>query len=251
MLAFLGYALVGLILLWYTFVGLFAFQQELGVGWQNFHRKPRMLLFVFMMMWHGTLCQFAVYGYYLLYGEKAGRQFGHRCMCAFYGWFSQLLFGPMGAEGLENLPAEDENCIYISNHQSSVDFALYYALPHAHFGGLCAVAKESIMFMPGFGAMTALCGGIMIRRGKKGTMQQLVEKGNQRLNNGINVGLFPQGTRGVPSEKKAPLDFKLGFVIMAAKVTRHLHSPQSQSLFFLLLPLAPMRPFLTVFRLLM
>ena len=55
------------------------------------------------------------------------------------------------------------------------------ALPCACFGehgpfprpGLCAVAKASIMYMPGFGAMTALCGGIMIKRGKKGTMQQV------------------------------------------------------------------------------
>lgn len=38
-----------------------------------------------------------------------------------------------------------EACVYVSNHQSSVDFALYYALPHAHFKGLCAIAKASIM----------------------------------------------------------------------------------------------------------
>lgn len=54
---------------------------------------------------------------------------------------------------------DDVPCIYVSNHQSSVDFALYYALPHNHFKGLCAVAKSSIMLVPGFGAMTALCGG--------------------------------------------------------------------------------------------
>jgi hypothetical protein len=40
-----------------------------------------------------------------------------------------------------------------------MDFVLYYALPGNLFKGLCAVAKSSIYFMPGFGAMTALCGG--------------------------------------------------------------------------------------------
>ena len=73
-------------------------------------------------------------------------------------------------------------------------------------------------FMPGFGAMTALCGGIMIKRGKKGTMQQCLEQSGDRLNNGICVGLFPQGTRSVPSATQPALEFKKGFAVMAAKV---------------------------------
>jgi hypothetical protein len=71
--------------------------------------------------------------------------------------------------------------------------------------------------MPGFGAMTALCGGIMIKRGKKGTMQQCLEQSADRLGSGICVGLFPQGTRSVPSLGKPALEFKKGFVVMAAK----------------------------------
>ena len=77
-------------------------------------------------------------------------------------------------------------------------------------------------WMPGFGAMTALCGGIMIKRGKKGTMQQCLEQSADRLAMGVNVGLFPQGTRKVPSLDKGFLEFKKGFVVMAAKVSASL-----------------------------
>ena len=58
----------------------------------------------------------------------------------------------------------------------------------------------------------------MIKRGKKGTMQQCLEQSADRLKRGICVGLFPQGTRAVPSATQPPLEFKKGFVVMAAKV---------------------------------
>lgn len=32
----------------------------------------------------------------------------------------------------------------------------------------------------------------MISRGKKGTMQQILEQQPSRLDNGVNIGLFPQ-----------------------------------------------------------
>mmetsp|Transcript_53482 Transcript_53482/g.121942 ORF Transcript_53482/g.121942 Transcript_53482/m.121942 type:complete len:298 (+) Transcript_53482:160-1053(+) len=209
-----------LVFVWYFGVFAFAFQQELKVGWKDFGLKGRMAIFILAMEIAGTFHQVLVYVYSLVNGTRAGRQFGHRTMCRFFGWLTPILFGPFQVEGLENLPPKDEMCVYVSNHQSTVDFSLYYALPHDHFIGLCAVAKASIMYMPGFGAMTALCGGIMIKRGKKGTMQQLLEHSEQRLNDGINVGMFPQGTRLVPKPGVKPLEFKKGFAVMAAKTKK-------------------------------
>lgn len=211
------YVLGGLFVVWNVVVWAFAFNQELKLGWTKFDLKARMAIFILVMQLQGVVHQVTVYAYHLVYGATEGRKFGHRTMCRFYGWFSPLLFGPYQAEGLENLPPKDETCIYVANHQSSVDFTLYYALPHTHFGGLCAVAKNSIVYMPGFGAMTVLCGGVMIRRGKKGTMAQLVDQSTERLASGINVGLFPQGTRSVPGPNQPPLPFKKGFAVMAAK----------------------------------
>lgn len=211
-------ALVGLVAVWYLGVAFFAYQQEKGVGWKPNGRIFRMAVFILAMEVLGTVQQVMVWCYYFATLDAvASRQFGHRLMCATFGFVAPALFGPFGAEGVENLPPSGEACVYVSNHQSSVDFALYYALPHAHFKGLCAIAKASIMWMPGFGAMTALCGGIMIKRGKKGTMQQCLEQSADRLSSGICVGLFPQGTRSVPSVEKPALEFKKGFVVMAAK----------------------------------
>lgn len=45
-----------------------------------------------------------VWCYYLLYGTVEARKFGHRIMCATFGFVAPALFGPIGAEGIENLP---------------------------------------------------------------------------------------------------------------------------------------------------
>ena len=42
--------------------------------------------------------------YYFMYGTMESRKFGHRVMCATYGFIAPVLFGPFGAEGVENLP---------------------------------------------------------------------------------------------------------------------------------------------------
>ncbi len=177
-----------------------------------------MVIFLMIMMVGGMLQSLLTLGVHLLFGQRAGRQFGHRLMCKTFGFVLPALFGKVEAEGLEHLPktGEDDLCIYISNHQSSLDFAFYYALPHSHFEGLCAVAKSSIQFMPGFGTMTTLCGGIMISRGK-GSMTTLLTEGAERFANGINVGLFPQGTRRVPTPTTPPKEIKKGFAVLAAK----------------------------------
>eukprot|EP00615_Pteridomonas_danica_P013191 CAMPEP_0114354760 /NCGR_PEP_ID=MMETSP0101-20121206/19724_1 /TAXON_ID=38822 ORGANISM="Pteridomonas danica, Strain PT" /NCGR_SAMPLE_ID=MMETSP0101 /ASSEMBLY_ACC=CAM_ASM_000211 /LENGTH=147 /DNA_ID=CAMNT_0001496395 /DNA_START=591 /DNA_END=1034 /DNA_ORIENTATION=- len=71
--------------------------------------------------------------------------------------------------------------------------------------------------MPGFGLCALLGGGVMIERGKKGTLEQMVEQGTERLQSGLSIVLFPQGTRRVPTPTVPPLDFKRGFAILAAK----------------------------------
>jgi hypothetical protein len=45
-----------------------------------------------------------VWCYYLLFGTVEARKFGHRIMCATFGIVAPALFGPIGAEGIENLP---------------------------------------------------------------------------------------------------------------------------------------------------
>lgn len=58
----------------------------------------------------------------------------------------------------------------------------------------------------------------MIQRGKKGTMEQVIEQGQERLDDGLSIVLFPQGTRRIPTPDVPPLDFKRGFAVLAAKV---------------------------------
>merc|ERR1719393_1086947 len=66
------------------------------------------------------------------------------------------------------------------------------------------------MFLPGFGQMISLMGGIMVSRGKKGTLAMLLEIGVKRLKSNLSIGIFPQGTRTVPVKGKPLKPFKIG-----------------------------------------
>lgn len=206
-----------LLFLWYGASILFAVLQEEKVGWQRYDRKIQMVVYVTGMMVAATFQSILGFAAHWIYGLQAGRKFSHKMMQSFHSWFSPALFGPYVAEGVENLPPKGETCIYIANHQSTIDFTLFYVLPHDNFEGLCAIAKSVILYCPGFGAITHLCGGMLIKRGKKGTTAQLLEQAPERIKNGINIGLFPQGTRSVPKPGTPPMPFKKGFMRMAAK----------------------------------
>ena len=63
--------------------------------------------------------------------------------------------------------------------------------------------------------MVKLMGSIMVSRGKKGTTSMLLKEGKQRLDSGLSVGIFPQGTRQVPEAGKNLLPFKRGAFLLA------------------------------------
>jgi len=204
-----------LIFLWYLVTIVAAYMQEFKVGWERVQRKPRLAVFFVAMFGVATIHQFLALAHVLVFGKKATRGFAHYLMGSFYSWFGPFLWGPFVFEGAENLPKADEPCIYLANHQSSVDFCSIYTFPNkAH---VVAIAKSSMKYLPGFGLMTGLAGGIYISRGKKGTMAMMLELGKERIADGLSIGIFPQGTRSVPAKGVPLKPFKKGGFILAVE----------------------------------
>ena len=83
-------------------------------------------------------------------------------------------------------------CVLLVNHQSTWEtlFTQTLVCPQT------TLIKKELLKIPFFGWAFALLKPIAIdRKRKMGALKQLLKQGNERLNNGIWVTLFPEGTR--------------------------------------------------------
>jgi len=113
-------------------------------------------------------------------------------------------------EGLENLPKE--SCIILSKHQSTWEtIALITLIPHPKSW----VLKRELLFIPIFGWVMYLFKPIAIdqKSGRKAVFQ-VIEQGTQRLQSGLSVIIFPEGTRVAPGTHKK---YGIGGALLAEK----------------------------------
>jgi 1-acyl-sn-glycerol-3-phosphate acyltransferase len=92
--------------------------------------------------------------------------------------------------GFENIPASA--CVVLSNHQSTWEtFFLQYLFVPASM-----ILKRELLWIPLFGWGLYFMRAIAIKRSNPaGAIRQVLKQGKQRLAEGINVVIFPEGTR--------------------------------------------------------
>jgi len=99
--------------------------------------------------------------------------------------------------GLQNIPSEP--FVLLSNHQSPWETLFYYWT----FRPICATLKKELLMIPFFGWALKLLHTIAIDRSKKGrALQQVLDQGKEKMDNGISVLIFPEGTRVAPGIEK-------------------------------------------------
>jgi 1-acyl-sn-glycerol-3-phosphate acyltransferase len=134
-----------------------------------------------------------------------------RSWCRFNVWWLRIACG-LGhrVDGLANIPV-DRPVIVMSKHQSTWEtFALQTFLPPVVF-----VLKRELLRIPFFGWGLAVMRSIAIDRGSgRKAVEQLVEQGRERLDDGIGVAVFPEGTRTAPGQRRR---YKLGGAVLASR----------------------------------
>ena len=115
--------------------------------------------------------------------------------------------------GRENMPAEP--CVILAKHQSAWEtMTLQDTVPK---GAYCVfVLKKELLSIPLLGWGLAAMKMISIdRKAGKDALDQVVQQGRERLQQGFYVIIFPEGTRVAPGQKKR---YKAGGAYLATHV---------------------------------
>lgn len=112
-------------------------------------------------------------------------------------------------EGLENLPTG--SAIALAKHQSAWEtIALAFILPPQVW-----VLKKELLRIPFFGWGIAVLKPIAIDRGAGGTaLDQVIEQGKKRLEKGLWIVIYPEGTRSMAGKKRR---YKRGGSVLAVE----------------------------------
>jgi len=112
-------------------------------------------------------------------------------------------------EGMEHLP--QGAAIILSKHQSAWETIAFQQI----FPAQTWVLKRELMWIPLFGWALALTRPIAIDRGAgRKAVEEVVTQGRERLQSGIWVVVFPEGTRVAPGTRKR---YAMGGAILAAE----------------------------------
>ena len=109
----------------------------------------------------------------------------------FTNWYLHLTCGiKVNVIGQENLP--NSPCVIVSNHQGQWEtFSMQYL-----FHPVCTLLKKELLYIPLWGWAMKMLHPIAINRTKpKEAIVQTLEEGSDRLERGLYVLLFPEGTR--------------------------------------------------------
>ncbi len=114
-------------------------------------------------------------------------------------------------EGREHIDQVSDAAVIMSKHQSTWETIFLETI----FPPTVWVLKRQLTWIPFFGWGLALTDPIAINRsaGRK-AMAQLLEQGKERLERGLWVVIFPEGTRVAPGTTKR---YKLGGAVLSAE----------------------------------
>lgn len=106
---------------------------------------------------------------------------------------------------------KDQTYVIVSNHQSQLDILLAFTL----FFPFKWVSKAEIFKVPFVGWNMSLNRYIKLKRGRHGSIKQMIKDCEKTLRQGSSVYLFPEGTRSDSGEMR---NFKPGAFALAKKL---------------------------------
>lgn len=113
--------------------------------------------------------------------------------------------------GLENLP-EQKGVLFVGNHQSYLDIPVLLGVMEAP---TAFVSKKSVGKKPFLGPILDMLGCVSIDRENLRQSLTAIKEASQRLTQGLNMVIFPEGTR---SQGPEIAEFKKGSIKAATMV---------------------------------
>ena len=132
----------------------------------------------------------------------------HRLARKVWGKLQLIL---MGANIVETGKYDENADMLIFNHQSMMDIILFEAIAKRD---IAWVAKKEIGDITWFGHILKASNMIMVERESKKSLIQLLKDAKDRLDDGRQLCIFPEGTRTDGKELKK---FKAGAIVIAEK----------------------------------
>lgn len=126
-------------------------------------------------------------------------------------WWSYWVLKAAGVKVVVRNPervSRTDSRVYVSNHVSWFEiFALATVIDRYRF-----VAKQEISRIPLFGRAAGEVAAIYIERGNRKAAFGAYEQAAEKIRNGLNVAVYPEGTRGTSYELRP---FKKGPFVLA------------------------------------
>lgn len=98
--------------------------------------------------------------------------------------------------GLENLP-EENGVLFVGNHQSYFDIPILLSVMESP---TAFVAKESLGKIPALRLWLKMIGSVYINRSDMRQSMQAILAAGEKLKQGLNIAIFPEGTRSRSDE---------------------------------------------------
>lgn len=145
-----------------------------------------------------TVCFFVsvpVYGSLVLLTAPLPRRVTYACVVAWASWVLWMLRWLCGldytVEGTEHLPSEGSAVVLLKHSSTWETLAQLKIFPPQSW-----VLKRELVWLPVFGWVLRMLKPIAInRKAGSGAVQQVLEQGQHRLEEGLWVCIFPEGTR--------------------------------------------------------
>ncbi len=167
-------------------------------------------MFLSLLRWIGLVLSLLLFGGLALIGSPFDGKGRIHDFCArhwgkFLLWVCGARVTVVGGERLKmKLPV-----IVMSNHRSHLDAAaILSVLPF----GVRFLAKRELQWIPIFGWAMAATGHVYVDRGRREKAFESIQRAAKRVQEGKNMLVFPEGTRGHGTEL---LPFKKGGFILA------------------------------------
>ena len=110
-------------------------------------------------------------------------------------WFSLVCGVKVTVEGRENLPQGP--CVLLANHQGEWETLFLQILKPP----VCTVLKQELLNIPVFGWTLRLIRPVALNRAHPArALKQVITEGTARLQEGLSMLIFPEGTRLAPGE---------------------------------------------------